>query len=76
MESVTQAKNYDPFKTSVAPCSYNNRRNNISQSIIEIAGDSIDKASTLRCLIEGKDGWNKSGDWRNSKNLIDGGVGK
>ena len=53
MESVTQAKNYDPFKTSVAPCSYNNRRNNISQSIIEIAGDSIDKVSTLSCLIGG-----------------------
>ena len=30
---------------SVAPCSYNEILNNIAQSIIEIAGESIDKAS-------------------------------
>ena len=30
---------------SVAPCSYNKILNNIAQSIIEIAGESIDKAS-------------------------------
>ena len=29
-------------------------------------------ASTLRCLIEG----GGEGGWKNSKNLIDGGVGK
>ena len=42
------AKNYDPFKPStmsVAPCSYNKILNNIAQSSIEIAGESIDKAS-------------------------------
>ena len=30
---------------SVAPCSYNKILNNIAQSIIEIAGECIDKAS-------------------------------
>ena len=30
---------------SVAPCSYNKILNNIAQSSIEIAGESIDKAS-------------------------------
>ena len=31
---------------SVAPFSYNKIRNNIAQSITEIAGESIDKASS------------------------------
>ena len=33
------------FPMSVAPCSYNKMLTNIAQSIIEIAGESIDKAS-------------------------------
>ena len=41
---------------SVAPCSYNKILNDIAQSIIESAGESIDKASrNLRSMCRSDD---------------------